>query len=648
MIYIIPKEYIFILALQVMKEMVGLTGLHRLFHRLTDLSSRFFSSRFNPLHHLGSIIIFLLIIDVISGIYLFVFYKIDPRYSYSSVEAISSGLIGMVMRGFHRYSSDALILTTLFHALHVIITDRFRLFRWIAWFTGIVSLIIFVITGVSGYILVWDTKAQVVGIFTGKFLSYLPIFGHDIMSTFFGTDIKYIGGLFRMLLYAHIALTILIVFILWLHVMRNARPRLIPPRFLWVYITVLLVLLSIVLPARSDPEASLSRLPFEISVDWFYFFLYPPMKGMPLSWIWLLIVGLLLFLILFPWLIKGRRNPVVRMVTERCTGCEQCYMDCPYEAVIMARRDREKKSYLLERKCAGCGICVGSCSFGAIEHSLYERQKILEMIKEKSPEVVAIRCAFGAMPPEGRDILTFTVPCIGVVHPDDSREILREVKGLILIACEEGDCYYREGNKWMVDRYERRRRPFLKKDVEPSRIWIIEAPSVKDITLEVNSFIKDLKKGKKEEGIVIRGYRKVNYILASLFLIIPAFALYPLSVDKFSFYPDDRAVVVLSFKYRSSPSLAKERSPIKLHLTAGNREVYSKTFYPRGLRKDASIFVYDEIILEPHSSPLKLYLEETFFPEKKKELTYKEILGPGKGLIISYDDARKELFFLGP
>jgi len=626
--------------------MVSLTSLHRLFHYLTDILSRFFSARLNPLHHLGSIIIILLIIDVISGIYLFIFYKIDPRYSYSSVEALSSDIIGRIMRGLHRYSSDALILTTLLHVLHVIITDRFRLFRWVAWFTGIVLFIIFLITGISGYILVWDTKAQVIGIFTGKLLSYLPIFGHDIMSTFFGTDIKYIGGLFRMLLYAHIALTILVVFILWLHVMRNARPRLIPPRFLWVYITVLLVLLSIILPAKSDPEASLSQLPFEISVDWFYFFLYPPMKVMPLSWIWLLIVGLLLLLILFPWLIKGKRNPTVRMVTERCTGCEQCYMDCPYEAVIMTTRGKEKKSYLLERKCAGCGICIGSCSFGAIEFSLYERQKIIEIIKEKSPEIVAIRCAFGAMPPKKEDILTFTVPCIGVVHPDNAREILKEAKGLLLIACEEGDCYYREGNKWMIDRYTRKRNPLLKKDVEPSRIRIIEAPSVRNITSEIDSFIEDLKNSKKEEGIVTWGYKKINYILASLILIIPCLTLYPISVDKFTFYPKDKTVVVLSFKYRSSPSLAKERSPIKLHLTAGTKEVYSKTFYPRGIRKDASIFVYDEIILEPGSSPLKLFLEETFFPEKKKELTYKETLRPGEGLIISYDEAKKELFFL--
>jgi len=58
------------------------------------------------------------------------------------------------MRGVHRYSSDGLILFAILHMLHMILTDRFRMFRWIAWVSGVGTLILFLIIGLSGYLLV--------------------------------------------------------------------------------------------------------------------------------------------------------------------------------------------------------------------------------------------------------------------------------------------------------------------------------------------------------------------------------------------------------------------------------------------------------------------------------------------------------------
>lgn len=82
---------------------------------------------------------------------------------------------------------------------------------------------------------------------------------------------KMLGGLFRMLLYFHVALTIGIVFVLWIHVMRNARPKLVPPKFLWITLLINMLVLSYVLKAKSDVGASLSSIPFEIHMDWAYF-----------------------------------------------------------------------------------------------------------------------------------------------------------------------------------------------------------------------------------------------------------------------------------------------------------------------------------------------------------------------------------------
>jgi len=413
------------------------------FQRLSYHFSRFFSPRLNPLYHLGAIAVFLLVIDTLSGVYLFFFYSIDPQSSHASVEAISNSFLGNIMRGIHRYSSDALILTTIAHMLHVIITDRFRMFRWVAWVSGVATLLIFLAIGVSGYILVWDTRAQLVGLLTAKFFSFLPVFGDVLVSAFLNTDLKYLGGLFRILLFAHIALTILIVFTLWVHVMRNARPRLIPPKFLYVSITLLIVLLSITFPAKSDPPAIIYKLPLEMSVDWFYLFGYPLLKYIPLSANWLVFLGFFTFLFVFPWVMKGRRNPPARINQEKCTGCEQCYIDCPYEAITMGEVEGEKKAILNEGKCAGCGICVGSCSVQAISIPTFPVEEVMRRIGEEKPSYVVFRCPFSAVPPERKGLLTFTLPCAGALNTFYAEEVLRMgVKGLVVVSCEYEDCYF--------------------------------------------------------------------------------------------------------------------------------------------------------------------------------------------------------------
>jgi quinol-cytochrome oxidoreductase complex cytochrome b subunit/coenzyme F420-reducing hydrogenase delta subunit len=640
----------------------GMQRFYIAFQRLSYLFSRFFSSRLNPLYHLGAIAVFLLVIDTLSGVYLFFFYSIDPQSSHASVEAISNSFLGNIMRGVHRYSSDALILTTIAHMLHVIITDRFRMFRWVAWVSGVATLLIFLAIGVSGYILVWDTRAQLVGLLTAKFFSFLPVFGDALMSAFLNTDLKYLGGLFRILLFAHIALTILIVFTLWVHVMRNARPRLIPPKFLYVSITLLIVLLSITFPAKSDPPAMIYKLPFEMSVDWFYLFGYPLLKYIPLSANWLVFIGFFTFLFVFPWVIKGRRNPPARINQEKCTGCEQCYIDCPYEAITMREVEGEKKAVLNEGKCAGCGICVGSCSVQAISIPTFPVEEVMRRIREEKPSYVVFRCPFSAVPPERKGLLTFTLPCTGALNTFYAEEVLRMgVKGLVVVSCEYEDCYFREGNKWLEERYERKRRPILRKKVEGARILILEAPYVKSIEREINDFINAEKEG-QDVRVVPSG--RLNYALASLMLAVPILLFYPLTTHTVSFYPKDHSVLVLSFKYRSSPvreevqkfrglshmqaqtAIIKERSPIKVEVYENGRLIHARVFNPRGIRKDASVFVYDEVLLKPGEKDLLIRLEETKGRKAVKEIRFSASIRQKDSLFITYDEGRDSFLVL--
>ncbi|MBI4686895.1 MAG: hydrogenase iron-sulfur subunit [Nitrospirae bacterium] len=637
----------------------SITALNKFFQRIAHSMSMIFSSHLNPLYYLGALTIYLLIIDSISGIYLFLFYSIDPKLSHESVNIISSQLIGNIMRGIHRYSSDALMITAIGHMIHVIITDRFRMFRWIAWVSGVLTILLFLFIGISGYVLVWDERAQLTSLLTAKFLSFVPVFGHAIMGTILGTDIKNLGGLFRVLLFAHIALTFFIVFVLWIHVMRISRPKLIPPKYLWITITLSLVIFSIFFPPKSDAEASLSKIPFGMSMDWFYLFGYPLLKIIPASYDWAIFIGSFLLLFTLPWLIKGKRNPYANINKDKCVGCEQCYIDCPYRAIIMQHVDDKKKAMLFENKCSGCATCVGSCPVLAIDIPSFNIDSILKTIEEKQPEVVAVRCSFSATPPSKEGVLTFTVPCVSALNPRYAESMLEKgAKGVLMVACEERDCHFREGNIWTDERYEGKRIPKLKKNTDTSRIRILQAPHYKDISKEIEEFRSDLASKKVYEKVLIKFPSKAHYLIASVILFVPLVIFYPLTTHRMSYYPQDKSVLVMSFKYRSSairktnstaPGAMKfktDRSPIKIDVIIDGSHAYTKIYQPRGLRGDAAIYVYDEVLLSPKSTNITIKLSELAIKDKQIELSTTKELKAKDTLFITYDDIHKQFMTL--
>ena len=645
-------------------ELISPSGTYRLIQRISYLLSGVYSSRLNPIYYLGAITVFLLIVDIISGVYLFFFYEVDPKEAYESVEGISSSLLGSLMRSVHRYSSDGLILFAVLHMVHMILTDRFRLFRWVAWVSGVSTLIIFWAIGVSGYLLVWDERAQLIGILTAKFFSAVPIFGHALMSAFLGTDEKYLSGMFRILLFGHIALTILLIFTLWVHVMRISRPRIFPPRYIMVAVTVYILLISLLFPARSDPPADLGKVPFSMSMDWFYLTGYPLFKVFPLSVNWLIFLGFFGLLTVFPWIIRGRRNPPARVVEEKCEGCEQCFIDCPYEAIYMKEVNGSKKAVVIENRCAGCGICIASCTYSASTIPTVPLTEIVSEIEEKGPDLVVFRCPFSAEVIERKGVKVYTLPCAGAVNAVWMREILKLTRGVLIVACDGPDCYFREGTLWTEERFLGRRRPRLLKTLPRERVRIVEAPSVAEIEGEVFRFLEEIRERRLPEGVRVISRSSVNHLFAWGILLIPFLTFYPLTVDRVDFYPKDKALFVLTFKYRSSPvkrvervysklkhmkaveSIALERSPVELTLKVNGKEMLRKVYNPRGLRRDASIYIYEEFLLTPGYHTFHLVLKETAHPEKVYTFELRRKLSPAMSLAVSFSE-EKGFFDLG-
>ena len=74
------------------------------------------SNRLNPLPHAGTISVFLLLVVVVSGVYITLFFGFGFEASHRSVDRMTDHPIQSLVRSIHRYASAALVLTTLVHA----------------------------------------------------------------------------------------------------------------------------------------------------------------------------------------------------------------------------------------------------------------------------------------------------------------------------------------------------------------------------------------------------------------------------------------------------------------------------------------------------------------------------------------------------
>ncbi|HID51256.1 MAG TPA: hypothetical protein EYP41_04355, partial [Anaerolineae bacterium] len=113
----------------------GLEKVQAFVDRLVDRATRAGAKAapYNPFYHLGTLTIFLLIILVVTGVYLTVFYRPGSDRAYLSVLEMDNTWLGSLMRTVHRYASDAIIIVAFLHAWKMLVSDRFWGGRWLAW-----------------------------------------------------------------------------------------------------------------------------------------------------------------------------------------------------------------------------------------------------------------------------------------------------------------------------------------------------------------------------------------------------------------------------------------------------------------------------------------------------------------------------------
>ncbi|MDT8436239.1 MAG: hydrogenase iron-sulfur subunit [Gemmatimonadota bacterium] len=479
--------------------------LARTLARVDAALDRLYGSRYNPLLQSGPIAVALLLVLLVTGIYLLLFYRIGDPHG-STARIAGQAWTGSWIRSLHRFSSDAALVAVAVHALRMFARRRTWGARALAWLSGLALVGLFGLIAVTGFVMAWDVQGQVLAEEGARLLDALPVFAEPVGRTFIG-ERPLPGAFFFLNYFLHIAVPLGVGALLYVHVSRVARPVLLPPRGLGWGLVGLLVLLAVAWPAPLGPAADPARLVTSAPFDWFFGAWLPVSRALPAWAVWAAGGAAVLAAVAVP--VLTRPAPAARPAPSRvdpatCTGCEQCVIDCPWEAIaLVARAPGDPRPGPVARvdpaACVSCGICAGSCApMGVGPPGRTGRDQVArvrEFLAARAPgprDVVLVACSSG---PGGLERLgaaggaaaagdavarggtiPWPVSCAGSLHTSVVELLLRGgAGGVVIAACPARDCWNREGTKWAEQRLFHDREAELQARVERRRVRWVEA-----------------------------------------------------------------------------------------------------------------------------------------------------------------------------
>jgi cytochrome b6 len=288
--------------------------------------------KYTLFYYLGGICLYLILLQVVTGILLLIYYSPTEDQAYESVKFIMTQVnFGWLVRSIHAWSANLLILALFIHMFSTLLLRAYRPPREITWMSGMILLLTCMGLGFTGYLLPWNELAYFATKVGTEIVAAVPFIGETIkvflrgganvtgitLTRFFALHIwilplaiSAIAGLHLLLVQKHGMSRPLIA--------KSDSNKTMPflPHFLlrdfrvWLIFLAILLALSFYFPAHlGEPADSLKPTPIGIKPEWYFLFMFQILKLFPahilgiegehIGIIGLGIIGLLVFLIPF-------------------------------------------------------------------------------------------------------------------------------------------------------------------------------------------------------------------------------------------------------------------------------------------------------------------------------------------------------------
>ena len=249
----------------------------------------------------GSTLTFALVVQFITGLFLWMAYNPSSQTAWESVYYIQNHMTGGAwLRGIHHFTAHAMNVLLVLHLMQVVIDGAYKAPREVNFWFGFILLLLVLALSLTGYLLPWDQKGfwatkvatNIVAItpFIGPELQKLIIggtdYGHHTLSRFFALHAGFLPAAIVILLAGHI-------YLFRRHGLTVKEPRKAPDTTFWpdqvlkdavaclaVLVTVLLLIIvwkGAALGGPADPtEPYAAARP-----EWYFMFLFQFLKYFP-------------------------------------------------------------------------------------------------------------------------------------------------------------------------------------------------------------------------------------------------------------------------------------------------------------------------------------------------------------------------------
>ncbi|HUU44283.1 MAG TPA: cytochrome b N-terminal domain-containing protein [Acidobacteriota bacterium] len=255
-------------------------------------------------YYLGGMTLFCFLVQVISGIFLLLYYRPTAEAAFESVQFIMTDVpFGWLVRSIHSWAANLLIFFAFVHMFSVFLLRGFRKPREITWVSGAMLLFLSLGFGFSGYLLPWNQLAYFATKVGTDILGQVPLVGGWLLEVARGGE-DVTGATLTRFFGVHVAiLPMITTFFLLTHLVlvqkqgmsvpigpeyKTCRQMPFMPNFAlrdlvgWTLALGLLVLLASLFPwelgVKADPLAS---APAGIRPEWFFVFMFQTLKYIP-------------------------------------------------------------------------------------------------------------------------------------------------------------------------------------------------------------------------------------------------------------------------------------------------------------------------------------------------------------------------------
>jgi cytochrome b6 len=262
--------------------------------------------RYSFCYFFGGATLFFLMLQIMTGILLLLYYKPTAEAAFESVRFIVTEVsFGWLIRSIHSWSANLMVLAAFLHMATVFFMRAYRKPRELTWWTGAALLMLSMGFGFSGYLLPWNELAFFatrVGTdmagklpFAGEFVLKFLRGGEDVtgatLTRFFGFHVAVLPMLTTALLVVHVLLIQrqgMSVPISEKEAAASRRPMPFFPNFFlremmgWAIALAVLAALASLFPwelgVKADPFAP---APAGIKPEWYFLFMFQTLKLLP-------------------------------------------------------------------------------------------------------------------------------------------------------------------------------------------------------------------------------------------------------------------------------------------------------------------------------------------------------------------------------